>query len=104
HELLNVPHQPLRRQLVGVVRVEVGGHSHGGGRRHWIGDVARDRAFQEIEIEVPALARRVFVARKRDHHLVLPCCDAAEEQSSCLGGGGRGIVAIERHRRAAVQR
>ncbi len=103
-ELLNVPHQPLRRQLVGVVRVEVGGHRHGGSRRDRIGDVARDRAFEEIEIEIPALARRVLVARQRDHHLVLPCCDAGEEQASCLGSGGSGIVAVERHRRAAVQR
>jgi hypothetical protein len=61
-ELLDVPHQPLRRQLVRVVRVEVGRHRHGGSRRYRIGNVARHCAFEEIEIEVPALARWVLVA------------------------------------------
>ena len=33
-----------------------------------IGNVARYRAFEEIEIEIPALARRVLVPGERDHH------------------------------------
>ena len=103
-ELLNVPHQPLRRQLVRVVRVEVGRYPHGGGRRRRIGNGARHGAFEEVEIEVPALARRVLVARERDHHAVLARRDTGEEQAPRLRGGGGGIVAVERHRRAAVER
>jgi len=83
-ELLNVPDQPLGRKLIGVVRVVIGRDRDAGGRRRRIGNVAQHRAFEEIEIEIPALARSVLVASERDHDLVLAGGDAGEEQAPRL--------------------
>ena len=71
-EFLNVPHQPLRRQLVRVVRVEVGRHPGIRPRLRRIRHIAFDRAFQKVKVEVPTGTPGVLRARERDYHAVLP--------------------------------
>ena len=88
-ELLEVPDETLRRELICGVGIEVGGHPDVGPGLRRVRNVARDRAFQEIEIEVPALAAGVLVAGERDHDRVLAGGDAGEQQAPQLASRPR---------------
>jgi hypothetical protein len=60
-----------RAKPIRVVRVVIGRDRHvgSGGRR--IGNVAQHCALDEVEVEIPALARYVVVPGERDQHRVL---------------------------------